>query len=195
MVAVGSRRGPGCYHAPEMPTLRPGAQAIAGAGAPPADRETLLEQVGVERRQLYRLVREIVDALDAAAPWSLLYCPPEDQAELLALGESLVVVVQGTKHSRVPLSMVHATQPFLFEILNTLVPQLEVAAGIGAIPGDARQKLVANCMALCSPELGPEQMVSTVPLALNRVLRLIEALTSLTAGQVRQLRQELGEPG
>lgn len=55
-----------------------------------ADVRTLLAQTSPRGRALYGLVRRLLDELEAAAPWSALYAPPVDSAELAAgLGEML----------------------------------------------------------------------------------------------------------
>ncbi len=54
------------------------------APTPPAtgDREALIAGANPRGRAIYGLVRRLVDELDEAAPWSLLYAPPADRDEL-----------------------------------------------------------------------------------------------------------------
>jgi hypothetical protein len=92
-----------------------------------------------------------------------------------------------TRHARIPPSIVQGAHPFVFEVLNELVPQLEVAASFGAVPQEARRRLVECCMALTDDRLSPEQMVDEVPAHLGRLHRLLEALGAATAAQLRAL--------
>ena len=89
------------------------------------------------------------------------------------------------KHSRVPPSMLQSCEPYFHELLNELVPRLERAVLLGVIPADARQRLVELCLSLSSSRVTPEEMERDVPLALERIQRLLEALTSATAAALR----------
>ena len=89
------------------------------------------------------------------------------------------------RHARVPPSMVQGAHPFFFEVLNDLVPQLEAAAAIGAVPAEARAKLVECCLVLTDQGLTPAAMAEQVPASLKRLQRLLEALTAATAASGR----------
>ena len=91
------------------------------------------------------------------------------------------------RHARIPPSIVQGAHPFVFDVLNELVPQLEMAASFGAVPQEARRRLVECCMALTDDRLSPEQMVDEVPAHLGRLHRLLEALGAATAAQLRAL--------
>lgn len=91
------------------------------------------------------------------------------------------------RHARVPPSIVQGAHPFVWDVLNGLVPQLEAAASLGVVPQEARKRLVECCMALTDDDLSPEQMVDQVPAQLTRLHRLLEALTAATAAQLRAL--------
>jgi len=57
---------------------------------PPVDARTLLAQASARGRALYGLVRRLLDELEAIAPWSALYAPPDEIGRLAAsLGEML----------------------------------------------------------------------------------------------------------
>jgi len=91
------------------------------------------------------------------------------------------------RHARIPPSIVQGAHPFVYDVLNSLVPQLEVAASFDAVPQEARQRLVECCMALTADGLSPDQMVDEVPAHLARLHRLLEALAAATAAQLRTL--------
>ncbi len=61
----------------------------------PGSLDALLARVGPEKATIYRLVRQILDDLEAAAPWDALYYPPEDRMAFLAMEQSLVEVIDG----------------------------------------------------------------------------------------------------
>jgi hypothetical protein len=89
------------------------------------------------------------------------------------------------RHTRLPPSMVQGAHPFFFDVLNDLVPQLEAAAAIGAVPAQARAKLVECCLVLTDQALTPERMAEMVPANLARLQRLLEGLTAATTAQLR----------
>jgi hypothetical protein len=92
------------------------------------------------------------------------------------------------RHSRIPPSMVQGAHPFLFAVLNELVPELEVAAGQGLVPAEARSRLVDCCLVLTRDDLAPEQMDHEVPASLRRLQRLLQGLTAATAAQLEAAR-------
>ena len=91
------------------------------------------------------------------------------------------------RHARIPPSIVQGAHPFVYEVLNSLVPQLEMAASFDAVPQEARRRLVECCTALTTDGLSPEQMVDEVPAHLARLHRLLEGLAAATAAQLRSL--------
>jgi hypothetical protein len=91
------------------------------------------------------------------------------------------------RHARIPPSIVQGAHPFVYDVLNGLVPQLEAAASFDAVPQEARRRLVECCLALTDDGLSPEQMVDEVPAHLARLHRLLEALTAATTAQLRSL--------
>ena len=59
----------------------------------PQDLDSLLAEVGEERRQIFALVRNFLDEIEQAAGWRSLYNPPEQDSEMFAIGENLVRAV------------------------------------------------------------------------------------------------------
>src|SRR4029079_7162736 len=72
----------------------PGAAAPTRMPSPPAHREEVLARVGVVKKGGHALVRQLVDDFERAAPWDLLYYPPDDPDALLALVGGLVVTIK-----------------------------------------------------------------------------------------------------
>jgi hypothetical protein len=67
--------------------------------APPADIEAILAETASRGRALFRLVRSLLDDFELAAPWSLLYAPVVDTAELRQRLEALIeLVVAAPRH-------------------------------------------------------------------------------------------------
>jgi hypothetical protein len=72
----------------------PGIAASAPLPTPPATRDEVLARVGPVKRAVYVLVRQCVDDFEKAAPWELLYYPPDDPGALLAMVGSLVTAIK-----------------------------------------------------------------------------------------------------
>jgi hypothetical protein len=62
---------------------------------PPATLEEVLAQIGDVKKGVYALVRQGIDDFERAAPWDLLYYPPDDPDALLAMVGGLVVTIKG----------------------------------------------------------------------------------------------------
>jgi hypothetical protein len=125
--------------------------------------------------------RESLQRLDASLS-SLLSHENPNRAALRMLQRLL------ERHSRIPPSMVQAAHPFLFGVLNELVPELEAAAAHGLVPAKARDKLVECCTALTDRFLTPQQMDTEVPANFLRLQRLLEGLSAATSAQLKSGR-------
>jgi hypothetical protein len=77
-----------------LPHGRLGDAAVSSTGGPPASREEVLARLSPVKRAIYGFVRGSVDELEQAAPWDLLYYPPEDPEALLAMIGSLVLALR-----------------------------------------------------------------------------------------------------
>ncbi len=65
-----------------------------GGGAVPSGPEEILAAVTPARRALYAIARRAIDAVERAAPWGLLYYPPDDLAELAGRLADLVAEIR-----------------------------------------------------------------------------------------------------
>lgn len=61
----------------------------------PSTREKLLAATESWRREIYLEVRRVLDEVEAAAPWRLLYYPPDDAPTFLRMVDALIEVVSG----------------------------------------------------------------------------------------------------
>jgi hypothetical protein len=75
-----------------VPEARPMASALAAAR--PASREAALAEVEPERRRIYETVRHLLDEIEAGAPWSALYYPPDAVSEFFAMARRLLGLIR-----------------------------------------------------------------------------------------------------
>ena len=156
----------------------PQRSAEPAASAPPPPLQRLVPQGAAAAVERGGSPREVLQQLDATLGALLAHENP-DRSAVRMLQRLL------ERHSRIPPSMVHAAHPFLYSVLNELVPGLEAAAALGLVPATARDRLVETCTALTDRWLTPQQMVSEVPAHFVRLQRLLEALAAATAAQLR----------
>jgi hypothetical protein len=83
------------------------------------------------------------------------------------------------KHSRIPVAMFHAVNPFLQDVLYRLVPDLQRIVPCQGITEEAVARLETVCRELCEGDPEPAQFVDEVPRKLERILRFLEALRSI----------------
>jgi hypothetical protein len=158
---------------PVAPPAAPAAP-VARRPEPPARQPepAAAPAVSAERR------REVLTSLNQIL--STLQSPSNAHHSAFRMLQRLIA-----RHAHLPPSMVQGAHPFFFGVLNELVPQLEAAAAIGAVPAEARAKLVECCLKLTDQNLSPERMAEQVPANLARLQRLLEALTTSAAAQLR----------
>jgi hypothetical protein len=83
------------------------------------------------------------------------------------------------KHSRIPGAMFHAINPFLREIADRLVPDLQALAPYKGLTLESVQRLEAVCRELCQADPTPAELMDEVPRKLERILRFLDALRSV----------------
>jgi hypothetical protein len=83
------------------------------------------------------------------------------------------------KHSRIPVAMCHAVNPFLLDILGRLVPDLKTIVPYKGLTEEAVVRLESVCRELCEGDPEPAQFADEVPRKLERILRFLDALRSI----------------
>lgn len=87
----------------------------------PPNRDALLSMVGVHKENIYQMVRQILDDMEAAAPWEGLYYPPNDTQAFLAMESDFLDVID-----RIPARLQKLTESFLLEGMD---PEAEQVLG------------------------------------------------------------------
>lgn len=85
----------------------------------PPNREALLSMVGVHKENIYQMVREILDAMEAAAPWEVLYYPPNDSQAFLDMENAFLDVIE-----KIPPRLKKLTESFLLEGMDQEAEQV-----------------------------------------------------------------------
>ena len=76
----------------------------------------------------------------------------------------------------VPPAMLQSMHPYLFDIMNSLIPQLHDLDHLSDISANHAANLFEYCTFLCDRNLTPEQIRGDVPRTMDRVLRLLDGL-------------------
>ncbi len=90
----------------------------------------------------------------------------------------------------VPSSMLQSMQPYLYDMMNMLIPQLNELERISDISPEHATKLFDYCTFLCDRHLTQDQIRGEVPVTMKRLLRLLDGLQSLTAQILREMLEE-----
>ncbi len=148
--------------APPSPPLRPASPGPAPAARPAAP---VRREPAVDPRVVLARIHALL--LDLQAPTNAHWSSFRMTQRLLK------------KHSRIPVAMFHAVNPFLQDILYRLVPDLKKIVPCQGITEEAVARLEAVCRELCEGDPDPTQFVDEVPRKLERILRFLEALRSI----------------
>jgi hypothetical protein len=121
--------------------------------------------------------------------------PPVDPRPVLARIEAVIAELQAPtnqnwnsfrmtqrlleKHSRLPSAMFHAVNPFLFEIINRLIPDLKAIAPYKGLTLEAVQRLETVSRELCQDDPSPAQLADEVPRKLDRIVHFLDALRAI----------------
>lgn len=87
----------------------------------------------------------------------------------------------------VPSSMLQSMQPYLYDMMNMLIPQLNELDHVRDISSDHAAKLFDYCTFLCDRQLTQEQIRGEVPVTMKRLLRLLDGLQAMTTQVLRDL--------
>jgi hypothetical protein len=139
--------------------------------APPAPAPRLAEQRAA-LGQLSELLEKLLSRSDAH----------RKSFELV-----LRLLKQGRK---VPPAMLQSMHPYLFDIMNTLIPQLHDLDHLSEISATHAARLFEYCTFLCDRHLTPDQIRREVPKTMERVLRLLDGLHGTASKLVEDLVEE-----
>lgn len=87
----------------------------------------------------------------------------------------------------VPPAMLQSMHPFLFDVMNMLIPQLNDMNHLNDFSAGPAASLFEYCTFLCDRHLSADQVKNDVPITMERVLRLLDGLH----GAARQLSEDL----
>ncbi|MEM9594931.1 MAG: hypothetical protein AAGD06_11730 [Acidobacteriota bacterium] len=87
----------------------------------------------------------------------------------------------------VPPAMIQTMQPYLFDLMNELIPKLHQDLGDPELFGAYASQLFENCQALCRPNPTPQQILSVMPGAMQQVLDVLNGLSSAVQTSIDRL--------
>lgn len=90
----------------------------------------------------------------------------------------------------VPPSMMQSVHPYLYDILNMLIPQLNDMDDVPEIDSDPSSHLFEDCTYLCDRNLSPDQIKGQVPATMERINRLLEGLQATSGSLLQNLRRQ-----
>jgi hypothetical protein len=95
------------------------------------------------------------------------------------------------QNKTLPPAMLQSMHPYLFDLMNMLIPQLHNLPGIEEVSADHSSHLIEFCTFLCKKELSPAQLRSVVPGAMQRLIRLLDGLSSTTSSLILELEEQV----
>ena len=87
----------------------------------------------------------------------------------------------------VPPAMLESMHPYLYDVMNRLIPQLHQLADVPEISPDHSSNLIEYCTFLCNKDLGPQHLREAVPNTMEHLLRLLDGLNAITDSLIRDL--------
>ena len=92
----------------------------------------------------------------------------------------------------VPPAMLQSTHPYLFDIMNTLIPRLHGLDDMSDLSSRFAGHLFEYCTFLCDRNITPDQIERDVPRTMDRVLQLLDGLQGTTSKLVGELSGQAG---
>ena len=87
----------------------------------------------------------------------------------------------------IPAGLLQSMRPYLYDVMNQLLPQLRDDVRLGDTYADLGTALFGHCKLLCDPNLTPESGLEEVPQAMEQVLDLLNRLAISTRSSVERL--------
>ena len=92
----------------------------------------------------------------------------------------------------VPPAMLHSMHPYLFDLMNKLVPKLNGLPDMEELSDAQGPKLIEICTFLCRKQFTPDQLKGVVPETMQRLIRLLNGLSSIISSSIQDLEQQTG---
>ncbi|MEM9556775.1 MAG: hypothetical protein AAGC60_21120 [Acidobacteriota bacterium] len=89
----------------------------------------------------------------------------------------------------VPRAMMQSAQPYLFEVMNELVPLLERQGVADDVFHRYGAELMRHCKDLCRPETDPRRDQLDLPQVMQKVLNLLDGLNVAAGAAIEQLEE------
>ena len=87
----------------------------------------------------------------------------------------------------IPAGLLQSMRPYLYEVMNLLIPQLRDDTRLGDTYPEYGTTLFGHCQVLCDPTLSPESGLAEVPAVMEQVLDLLNRLAISARSSVERL--------
>lgn len=103
--------------------------------------------------------------------------------------KSFELILRLLKQQRmVPPSMLQSMHPYLYGLMNELIPRLNEIQHLGSQLSNHSSNLIQLCQTLCLPSPTPDQLQNVFPGSMQRLLNLIDGLSSAALASIEKLR-------
>ncbi len=89
----------------------------------------------------------------------------------------------------IPAGLLQSMRPYLYDVMNQLIPQLRDEPRLGETYADYGASLFEHCGVLCDPQLSPESVTVDVPAVMEQVLDLLNRLAISARSSVEKLSE------
>ena len=86
----------------------------------------------------------------------------------------------------IPAGLLQSMRPYLYDVMNELIPQLRDDARLGEAFADHGASLFGHCQILCDPNLSPDSGLADVPAVMEQVLDLLNRLAITARSSVER---------
>ncbi len=91
----------------------------------------------------------------------------------------------------IPAGLLQSMRPYLYEVMNQLIPQLRDEPRLGKVYAEYGASLFEHCGVLCDPRLAPDSGTVDVPAAMEQVLDLLNRLAISARSSVERLSESV----
>lgn len=103
--------------------------------------------------------------------------------------KSFELILRLLKQQRmVPPTMLQSMHPYLYGLMNELIPRLNEIQHLGSQLSSHSSNLIQLCQTLCLPNPTQDQLQGTFPASMQRLLNLIDGLSSAALASIEKLR-------